>query len=136
MLLSLTLHQALPTLSLPAGIVKSLTESVAKHSPGAVVAIISNPVNSTVPIAAEVLKKAGVYDKRKVIGVTTLDVVRANTFVAGLKGLAQLRRTHMARHLGGGVAVGQVNRHTCRQVGRLNRVGLKKIGAEGVVNRQ
>ena len=87
MLLSLTLHQALPTLSLPAGIVKSLTESVAKHSPGAVVAIISNPVNSTVPIAAEVLKKAGVYDKRKVIGVTTLDVVRANTFVAGLKGL-------------------------------------------------
>lgn len=26
----------------------------------------SNPVNSTVPIAAEVLKKAGVYDKRKV----------------------------------------------------------------------
>ncbi len=38
--------------------------------------IISNPVNSTVPIASEVLKKAGVYDKRKLLGVTTLDVVR------------------------------------------------------------
>jgi len=40
-------------------------------------------VNSTVPIAAETLKAAGVYDPKKVIGVTTLDVVRANTFVAG-----------------------------------------------------
>jgi malate dehydrogenase len=44
-------------------------------------AIISNPVNSTVPIAAEVLKKRNVYDPRKVCGVTTLDVIRANTFV-------------------------------------------------------
>lgn len=39
------------------------------------------------PITAEVLKKAGVYDPRKVLGVTTLDVVRANTFVAEAKGL-------------------------------------------------
>lgn len=49
--------------------------------------IISNPVNSTVPITAEVLKAAGVYDKRKLMGVTTLDIVRANTFVAEAKGL-------------------------------------------------
>lgn len=41
--------------------------------------IISNPVNSTVPIAAEALKRMGVYDKRKLMGVTTLDVVRAST---------------------------------------------------------
>jgi hypothetical protein len=41
----------------------------------AILNIISNPVNSTVPIAAEALKKLGVYDKRKVLGVTTLDVV-------------------------------------------------------------
>ena len=53
----------------------------------AIVAIISNPVNSTVPITAEMMKAAGVYDKRKVLGVTTLDVVRANTFVAEAKGL-------------------------------------------------
>ena len=32
----------------------------------------SNPVNSTVPIAAEVLKKRGVYDARKVRLVTEL----------------------------------------------------------------
>ena len=41
--------------------------------------MISNPVNSTVPIAAEVLKAAGVYDKRKLFGVTTLDVVSCLT---------------------------------------------------------
>ena len=44
-------------------------------------AIISNPVNSTVPIAAEILKQHGVYDPKKLCGVTTLDVCRANTFV-------------------------------------------------------
>lgn len=53
----------------------------------AILTIISNPVNSTVPIAAETLKKLGVYDKRKVLGVTTLDVVRAKTFYAEKKGL-------------------------------------------------
>ncbi|KAL6784255.1 MDH1 [Auxenochlorella protothecoides x Auxenochlorella symbiontica] len=70
-----------------AGIVKTLAKGVAQHAPGAILNIISNPVNSTVPIAAETLKAAGVYDKRKVLGVTTLDVVRAETFVAEAKGL-------------------------------------------------
>ena len=65
-----------------AGIVHALAVAVAQHCPKAVVNIISNPVNSTVPIAAEVLKAAGVYDPKKLLGVTTLDVVRANTFVA------------------------------------------------------
>ena len=49
----------------------------------ALVNIISNPVNSTVPIVAEVFKKAGTYDEKKLFGVTTLDVVRAKTFYAG-----------------------------------------------------
>ena len=42
-------------------------------------------VNSTVPIASEVLKKKGVYDPRRVFGITTLDSVRANTFIAEAK---------------------------------------------------
>ena len=45
--------------------------------------MISNPVNSTVPIASEVFKKAGTYDPKRLFGVTTLDVVRAKTFYAG-----------------------------------------------------
>ncbi|KAK6045662.1 hypothetical protein COOONC_16832 [Cooperia oncophora] len=51
----------------------------------AMIAVITNPVNSTVPIASEVMKKHGVYDKRRIFGVTTLDVVRAQAFVAELK---------------------------------------------------
>eukprot|EP01018_Ginkgo_biloba_P002008 Gb_00793 [translate_table: standard] len=70
-----------------AGIVRTLCEGVAKCCPHAVVNIISNPVNSTVPIAAEVFKKAGVYDPKRLMGVTTLDVVRANTFVAEVLGI-------------------------------------------------
>ncbi|XP_028755524.1 malate dehydrogenase, mitochondrial-like [Neltuma alba] len=66
-----------------AGIVKSLCNAIAKYCPNALVNMISNPVNSTVPIAAEVFKKAGTYDERKLFGVTTLDVVRAKTFYAG-----------------------------------------------------
>jgi len=69
-----------------AGIVQGLIEGVAQHCPKAFVLVISNPVNSTVPIAAEVLKRAGVFDPKKLFGVTTLDVVRAETFVAGIVG--------------------------------------------------
>ena len=47
--------------------------------------IISNPVNSTVPITAEVFKSAGVYNPKKLFGVTTLDVVRASRFISQLK---------------------------------------------------
>ncbi len=70
-----------------AGIVRNLVNQVAKACPAAMIGIITNPVNTTVAIAAEALKKAGVYDKRKLFGVTTLDIIRSNTFVAELKGL-------------------------------------------------
>ena len=43
------------------GIVRTLCEGVACYCPRAWVALISNPVNSTVPIAAEVFKAAGTY---------------------------------------------------------------------------
>ncbi|WP_278182988.1 malate dehydrogenase [Vibrio misgurnus] len=68
-----------------AGIVRALAEKIAVVCPTACVGIITNPVNTTVPIAAEVLKKAGVYDKRKLFGITTLDVIRSETFVAALQ---------------------------------------------------
>ncbi|KAI3964318.1 hypothetical protein MKW92_034674 [Papaver armeniacum] len=70
-----------------AGIVRTLAEGIAKCCPNAIVNLISNPVNSTVPIAAEVFKKAGTFDPKKLLGVTTLDVVRANTFVAEVLGV-------------------------------------------------
>jgi len=70
-----------------AGIVRTLCEGVAKCCPNAIVNIISNPVNSIVPIAAEVFKRAGVYNPKRLMGVTALDVVRANTFVAEVVGV-------------------------------------------------
>ncbi len=69
-----------------ASIVKGLAEACAKHCPKAKFLVISNPVNSTVPIFAEVLKKAGVYNPKALFGVTTLDIVRANAFVAENQG--------------------------------------------------
>jgi malate dehydrogenase len=40
-----------------------------------------------VPIASEVLQKAGVYDPNRIFGISTLDVVRANAFIAEAKNL-------------------------------------------------
>ena len=42
-------------------------------------------VNSTVPICAEVFKSKGVYNPKRLFGVTTLDVVRASRFVSQIK---------------------------------------------------
>ncbi|KAI4759894.1 malate dehydrogenase, partial [Aureobasidium sp. EXF-12344] len=68
-----------------ASIVRDLAKAAAEHCPKANILIISNPVNSTVPIAAEVFKAAGVYDPKRMFGVTTLDVVRASRFISQLK---------------------------------------------------
>ncbi|CAG8537105.1 6234_t:CDS:2 [Ambispora leptoticha] len=68
-----------------AGIVKDLAEAAAKYAPKALLAVISNPVNSTVPIVSEVFKKHNVYDPKRIFGVTTLDVVRASRFVSEIK---------------------------------------------------
>merc|ERR1711881_29755 len=70
-----------------ASIAMNLADACARNCPDAVVGIITNPVNSTVPIANEVYKKYGLDQSKKLFGVTTLDVVRANTFIAELKGL-------------------------------------------------
>lgn len=76
-----------------AGIVKGLVEGIADNCPNAYILIISNPVNSTVPIAAEVLKAKGVFNPKKLFGVTTLDVVRAETFVQAITGTKDPAKT-------------------------------------------
>lgn len=69
-----------------ASIIRDLVANIAKTAPKAAILIISNPVNATVPIAAEVLKKLGVFNPKKLFGVTTLDSVRAETFLGELIG--------------------------------------------------
>merc|ERR1712039_229567 len=68
-----------------ANIAKEVVEACAKHCPNAVVALIVNPVNSVVPAMAELYKKKGL-DPKKIVGVTTLDCVRANKFVGDMTG--------------------------------------------------
>lgn len=70
-----------------ASVVKDMSDAVAKNSPESILCIISDPINSVVPIASEVFKHRGVYDPKRIFGVTTLDVIRANTFIARAKGL-------------------------------------------------
>ena len=65
-----------------AGIVENLVSACADNCPKAMIGIITNPVNTTVAIAAEVLKNKGVYDATRLFGITTLDVIRSSTFVA------------------------------------------------------
>lgn len=68
-----------------ASIVRDLAKACAEHCPDANLLIISNPVNSTVPIVSEVFKAAGKYNPKRLFGVTTLDVVRASRFISEVK---------------------------------------------------
>jgi len=70
-----------------ASIVRDLADACAQVCPKALIGIVSNPVNSTIPIASEIFKKHGVYDPNRLFGITTLDIVRANAFIAEAKGL-------------------------------------------------
>lgn len=48
-----------------AGIVHDLAVGIATTAPHAFVLVISNPVNSTVPIVAEVFKKRGIFNPKR-----------------------------------------------------------------------
>jgi malate dehydrogenase len=71
-----------------AGIVKNLVSSCADTCPKALIGIITNPVNTTVAIAAGILKQKGVYNPARLFGITTLDIIRSNTFVAEVNGVS------------------------------------------------
>lgn len=68
-----------------ADIAKGLVEACAKYCPTAVLGMIVNPVNSIVPAMAELYKKKDL-DPMKIVGITTLDIVRANKFVGEVTG--------------------------------------------------
>ncbi|KAL0864276.1 hypothetical protein Bca101_043394 [Brassica carinata] len=59
-----------------AGIVKNLCSAIAKYCP-------HQPSELYCSNCSRIFKKAGMYDEKKLFGVTTLDVVRAKTFYAG-----------------------------------------------------
>lgn len=50
--------------------------------PDALIAIVTNPLDSLVPVAAEILKKRGVYRPERLFGVCQIDQMRAERFYA------------------------------------------------------
>ncbi|WWO99590.1 MAG: malate dehydrogenase [Candidatus Dasytiphilus stammeri] len=70
-----------------ASIVCTLSKKIALICPESLIMVITNPLNTMLPIVAEVLKRYSCYyNNRKLFGITTLDVIRANTFIIKLKG--------------------------------------------------
>jgi malate dehydrogenase len=69
-----------------ASIAKGIVDACATYCPEAMLGLIVNPVNSIVPAMCELYKKKGLNPK-KIVGVTTLDCVRANKFVAEKMGV-------------------------------------------------
>lgn len=68
-----------------AGIVKSVTEQIAKYSPNTIIVVLSNPVDAMTYIAY----KASGFPKNRVIGQAgVLDTARFNTFVAEELGIS------------------------------------------------
>lgn len=65
------LHIVVLTATSRASFALTTSQGIAQNCPDAWVNIISNPVNSTVPIAAEVLKKAGKFNPKRVFGAPT-----------------------------------------------------------------
>lgn len=88
--------------------------------------IVSNPINALVPFAAEILKKHNTFDARRLFGVTTLDVVRAETFLAEMLGTISKR--------GAGVEVTVVGGHSAEtMVPLFSQLNVaKKLSSEQV----
>ena len=88
---------------LNAGIIRQSMVAVASTCPKALVAIVTNPVNSLVPLAVEVLITNGVPDGwKRVFGVTTLDVMRSKAYAAqiGKKDVLKMHVPVVGGHAG------------------------------------
>lgn len=113
-----------------ARVVRDLAGEYARVCPRAMMLVVTNPVNAIVPFVAELLKGYGVFDAGRLFGVTTLDVVRAETFLAEAERYVKvgerrvdvvgghspqttvplLSQARPAARVGGGVLEGVVNR--------------------------
>ncbi|KAJ5736368.1 malate dehydrogenase [Penicillium malachiteum] len=55
-----------------ASIIRDIFTEVAATCPGATCCVVTNPVNSTLPIAAETLKKVGVFEPSRLFGIPVI----------------------------------------------------------------
>lgn len=65
-----------------AGIAAGLISAIAENCPQCMTCVITNPINSMLPIAADILRSKGVYDPKRLFGVSALDCMRMRTFLS------------------------------------------------------
>lgn len=68
-----------------AWLIKDLAKPLVNNCPNALVALITDPVNSLVPLLNASMKEAGMNDPNRVFGVTTLDVIRSKSIIGEIK---------------------------------------------------
>ncbi|XP_021958912.1 malate dehydrogenase, mitochondrial [Folsomia candida] len=67
-------------------VVKELAKSCSIMNPHAIYCIVTNPINSTVPLFCEIFKRAGVLNEGKILGISNLGMMRASSYIAKEKG--------------------------------------------------
>ncbi|CAG5056056.1 unnamed protein product [Parnassius apollo] len=70
------------TLSKNADFIKNIAMSVAKISPLPFLGIVTEPLNTLVPMAAEIMRNQGCTDLAKLLGITTIDTIKAQALYA------------------------------------------------------
>lgn len=68
-------------LSVNAALIKDLARPIVKNCPNALIALITDPVNSLLPLLNVSMAEAGNDRPERVFGVTTLDVVRSKSII-------------------------------------------------------
>lgn len=62
--------------------IKTIAVKISKCVPMPFVGIVTEPVNSMVPMAAEIMRNHGNFDGKKLFGVTAIDAIRAQCLYA------------------------------------------------------
>ncbi|KAJ4759141.1 malate dehydrogenase [Rhynchospora pubera] len=60
------------------GLINFQIKGIADNCPDAIILVIAGPIESTVPMAATILEERGVYNPKKLLGVTALHSMRAS----------------------------------------------------------
>ncbi|KPJ01888.1 Malate dehydrogenase, mitochondrial [Papilio xuthus] len=83
-------QKSLPTsqsvLSQNADFIKIVSSAVTRIAPVPFFGIVTEPINTLVPMAAEVMRHQGCYEQNKLFGVTIIDALKAQTLYAKANG--------------------------------------------------
>lgn len=64
-----------------APVVKEIAEACLRVCPGALLGILTNPINCFVPMVSKIYRLSRCYDPNKIFGLTSIDTMRASSIV-------------------------------------------------------